>query len=862
MNQPARRSVLLPQEFGLILVASYFVFIGGNRAALPWLSLRLTSQILAGGIFLVWLGWKLWRRESWPRTSLDLPILGFLWAALLSTLFSVDRRISLEGLLLFVSYALLYFFLVDQLRRTWSSLLYVRVALIVGVVVILLGLLEFVGWYFGVLAPLGSTQGWFELGGLSHPIPPSFPRLGAALYNPNIMAAFVAMTSPLALGIAISGRSRRARRDSAIWFAASLVVIILTFSRGGLLSFAVGILPVAMFAVWEAPFTRQLLAILSSISGSSQSKIKTLLPIASTVAVVLLIALVAVLVMYRLEGRQGSDEFRLRMWGQALSLFTERPLFGQGLATFPLVDLQRFGAGDIVGHPHNLYLNVAADGGIALLVALVLLGLFLFRVMQKGLPALPSRRDRYLVVGAAAGLLGLALQSLADSFLSFPNVMIGAIGLGAIVVVALEQKGNETTPRERKALSVLPVLIALLLTVPSLVWMDASESTFKASAASAAVGDWPSAVSELEKAIAMDPEMGVYRSELALAYGHLYFQMKSRTDLAEAIALYEAAVVKDSGYSLNHANLAVLYAEGGQPDKALSAMSRAIALDPHNATFHLNRGRYAEAAGQESSALQEYRSVLEQDQNLLRSPFWRETPLRQQAKRDFLSEMAGAVSSASQRGVYLYLTGDLDKALVNLREAAKQNSNSQSVYNYLGLALAESGQPEEALDAFNRAVELNTRGVDALTNRAGLEIALGNLSQAERDLKMATFSGPSLLTHYYWGELARARGNDEEAMSEYTRAVPSPSRTLTYEAVVYQRFGIIDNVLPGLVEIEDPGVATRPLLRLAGLYEAKGDQSKAILYYREALEHAASLDSARQRLRDLEKAEGSKGAGE
>src|SRR5579859_4506534 len=72
--------------------------------------------------------------------------------------------------------------------------------------------------------------------------------------------------------------------------------------------------------------------------------------------------------------------------------------------------------------------------------------------------------------------------------------------------------------------------------------------------------------------------------------------------------------------------------------------------------------------------------------------------------------------------------GDAYGAIHLLKELVDKGDAFADAYNLLGLALAMVGQREEGLAAFDKAIELNPRYVDAQLNRA---VTLSDLGRSD-----------------------------------------------------------------------------------------------------------------------------------
>lgn len=141
---------------------------------------------------------------------------------------------------------------------------------------------------------------------------------------------------------------------------------------------------------------------------------------------------------------------------------------------------------------------------------------------------------------------------------------------------------------------------------------------------------------------------------------------------------------------------------------------------------------------------------------------------------------ADAVARARER----FAARDYHGTVLLLQESLAEGTAYADAYNMMGLALALVGRPIDALAAFDRALSLNERYVEAHLNRAVLLTDLGRTEEAARAFAIAErldspdeTGYPTVIanrlanTH---GELAneyRAAGNLDEAIAQYERAL-------------------------------------------------------------------------------------------
>ncbi|UCG77252.1 MAG: O-antigen ligase family protein [Nitrospirota bacterium] len=125
--------------------------------------------------------------------------------------------------------------------------------------------------------------------------------------------------------------------------------------------------------------------------------------------------------------KEGSiTDVRKDLWSDTLQIIKDFPLFGTGMGTFSDIynKYRTIPHGKIVGHAHNFYLELFAEGGI---IAGTIMVSFLISVILRSVRTLRKRHDRYAIfisLGIMAGLISILMHSTVDF-----SVHIGANGL-------------------------------------------------------------------------------------------------------------------------------------------------------------------------------------------------------------------------------------------------------------------------------------------------------------------------------------------------------------------------------------------------------------------------------------------------
>ena len=135
------------------------------------------------------------------------------------------------------------------------------------------------------------------------------------------------------------------------------------------------------------------------------------------------------------------------------------------------------------------------------------------------------------------------------------------------------------------------------------------------------------------------------------------------------------------------------------------------------------------------------------------------------------------------QSVYIYWLGRLDydqrrydEAIVKLKKATSLDPRSTRAWNSLGLAFDMQGQMEQALEAFQKAAELNRTLAHPSPwpphDLGFLLFRMDKPKEAEAALRESLrYDSKLAQTHYYLGRVLEKEGQDAAAISEYAIAV-------------------------------------------------------------------------------------------
>jgi putative inorganic carbon (HCO3(-)) transporter len=782
----------LAKETGLILLLSYLILVGGGYVGLVAFESRLTTHLLLALIVAAWLLKKVLANEGFPRTSLDLPIMAFVAALVLATVFSDMPRLSLEGLSWVLCYIVLFYIVIDLLRNGWPAELFLKSLLVVGGIACLLALFEALEWYLG----------WLAVAGLANPVPPSSFRIVRTL-GPNPLAGYLNLLIPIAVVAALITQRRANRLVLAVWLLLALVVQFLTFSRGGWLGLC------AVAATLAITITLQYRSRLPIKGWRSRLRRNKLLA-SALVAAIVVASLLVCLAGYRLltlPSRRGSLQERVLMWRSGWMAFVESPVTGTGPWTYGTQFL-RYSHTDVrrpVEKAHNVGLTILAESGVlGLATSLWLFGSVVNGLWQRWRTG--DRTSQLLASACSASLAGSLAHGMVEDFLSFPFFALTLIVLVPVALGRAEPPERGFYRRISSRWLVAPVSLLFL----SMLWTDIGYFYFSRGAGLATQGEWEAAAPFVERATQTDPDFPFYHFQLGFIYGTLASEEGS-PNLDRAIQQYEVGMSQEPYYSLNHANLAALYWQDGQADAAIEHVREAMELAPLGARYPLQLGSYYEQLGSEASATGCYERAIDLDPSLIDDLFWNGSEWREGFIRAYREGATGGGASSSPS------SGEL--------------------------ALQE-GRYQEAAEYFERVLSTHPGNAAARTRLGLAYLDLGDEDAGTYHLQVAIFLGSGTEAHLALGRLAYQRGDLPEATEEFEAALIQPLYADYYGPGVYRREGIYQGSLPQLPHLGLTDTRAEEYLQLAEMYEEAQVPERARSVYLMLLEHLPDYQPA------------------
>jgi putative inorganic carbon (HCO3(-)) transporter len=474
--------IALRPIFGLYLLVLAIPFGSLKEINLGVLNIGGAEAVAALAVSAWVLGMLARREVRTPRTALLVPILLLLAVLSFSVLGALSLQWSIKGLLVWLELAAIYLLVVTMVKPRQARLLVVLI-LAAGCVEASLGIYQF----FGRVGPEGfvlfdrfmRAYGTFQqpnpFGGYLVLILPLSMTMVMSRWNPRDSWAWL-LALLGALSLALMGAALVMSWSRGAWLAFGSAVAVVAFGgawtrafseiKGGMLAGAAG----GMLGLWWsfAPSVQSLPAVaLGVFTGVGVGVLafvslrrRWLWALAMLVLLlgVMLIALggpgllpesvaqrfsdfLPYLQPTDVTGVHVTDENfavveRLAHWEAALRMINDHPLLGVGIGNYvPVYPAYAVpGWKDPLGHAHNYYLNVAAEGGLLGLGAYML---FLGASFHQAWFA--TRRSMGFNQAVALGVLGVlaafAVHSLFDNLYVHGMNMHLAMMLGLLSLV-------------------------------------------------------------------------------------------------------------------------------------------------------------------------------------------------------------------------------------------------------------------------------------------------------------------------------------------------------------------------------------------------------------------------------------------
>ena len=349
--------------------------------------------------------WIIFRAKTSFKSQLNYPLLLFLIALFISTLFSINLRSSLKEAYKFAPYLAAFYLMLSISPEQKRKLLIVLVG--AGSLLSLYAIYQFFWGFQNILDCLSQTE--------PYPYAEEFvarKRVFTTFFSPDMFAGYLIMMLPLAVGLFLDSLLKKNR---FLWILTGLSIsfmfisLLLTKSIGGWISLFIAFLVFSVLLFVHHPHLRR--------------KIVWIAAVASIFIVAILAGILIIRADYSAEfaSPQNSLIQRLYFWRSATKMIRDFPLAGVGPGNFGLIYPEYKSPQAIETHfAHNSYLQIWAEMGILGIAGWLWL---ILRSFQAGVRKLKvQERPDYLTVGLIAASSAFLTHNFIDFGFFIPEV--------------------------------------------------------------------------------------------------------------------------------------------------------------------------------------------------------------------------------------------------------------------------------------------------------------------------------------------------------------------------------------------------------------------------------------------------------
>jgi tetratricopeptide (TPR) repeat protein len=455
-----------------------------------------------------------------------------------------------------------------------------------------------------------------------------------------------------------------------------------------------------------------------------------------------------------------------------------------------------------------------------------------------------------------------------------------------------DERGTMSKTRGRQGLAL--AIAALAATGCGALRETEMMSAYRASHMAYDRGDYAKALSDIDRAISLDPGFATLRSQRAVV---LIRQQKPEMAIADldlaigldpkdSVAVSNRCRVKVILDRLDDARAdcedavrlaperfeswisrAIWHRAQDDHDRALADLNRAVELAPNDAWARIYRGATLVNSNSPESALVDLQMATRLDPGIpdtKRYICWAMTALRRwnEARADCDDAIRLDPQTPENwisRAMWYRATGDLNSALADLDRAVEARPGRAPALASRGATYLAQDRPDRALPDLDAAIRINPGIRGAMSDRCSAKVRLKRLEAARADcddaVRLAPRSAKAWRSRASWH---RARGDDESASADLRKAIELDPKYAALHTLRCRALGDMDRLEEAIahciraIELE---LSPEAHLEKAGIEKRAGRFQAAVEEIALALarnpKHAEALRQYMSSLEDL-----------
>jgi tetratricopeptide (TPR) repeat protein len=324
---------------------------------------------------------------------------------------------------------------------------------------------------------------------------------------------------------------------------------------------------------------------------------------------------------------------------------------------------------------------------------------------------------------------------------------------------------------------------ALLLSEVIKARPNSASALVKRAAILAESGLHTPAIADMTAAIALEPENARFRNTRG------YFQLSAK-NLPEALQDFSDAIGLDLNFAQPHNNRGLLRLASKDYATAIKDFDEALKIDPKYLDAHNNKGFALLQLEQYDAAIAAFSQAIELEPNYINA--WNnraQARLKAQQPEAAIADFTQALELQPQNPTYLLgraeaftqagrmqeAAADRDRItwlqkLSALTQQAAKNPDNAAHFVTRGRHLLQGAMAEEALNDFNRALQLSPDNLDARCGRAAAMYSQEKFREAIEECNVAVANGPHPTALSIRGDAFFRLGDLDRAIADYQAA--------------------------------------------------------------------------------------------
>jgi tetratricopeptide (TPR) repeat protein/S1-C subfamily serine protease len=346
-----------------------------------------------------------------------------------------------------------------------------------------------------------------------------------------------------------------------------------------------------------------------------------------------------------------------------------------------------------------------------------------------------------------------------------------------------------------------------------------------------ALKEYPKAIADYTKAIAINPEL----AEAYYNRGTAYSALK---DYPKAIADYTQAIAIKPDHADAYLNRGNTYLALKDYPKAIADFNKTIEINPKYAFAYNNRGNTYLALKDYPNAIAGYTKAIEINPKYAEAYYNRGLTYYAEDYPKAIADYDKAIAINPEyaeayynRGLTYYALKDYPKAIADYTKVIVFNPENAEAYFYRGLTYSDLKDYPKAIADYTKVIVFNPENAVAYYNQGLAYSALKDYLKAIADYTKAIAINPEYVKAYY------NRGNAYSALKDYLKAIADYTKAINSQYTdAYNNRGATYAALkdyPKAFADFDKAIAINP--KDAKAYNNRGDTHAALKDYPKAL---------------------------